>query len=407
MNDTIRLIKEYKVTKHKKEHLLVLLERSRKVEFPIYSLIQILNSTSNIPAKIISSEGWLENDFGLQQKRKLLKKEQEAHKKVTAEFEKNKKEALFLKKKYLLIPAIIAIFLLVFFVIIPLYESFKENKVWERSKLENTIDSYYDYVILYPNGNHINEALMKMDIVKKKKEDEIWEEVLRNNTKQDYIEYLNKYNNKDAPFYSEAKRLIDEIDWNKAFKEKKASNPGHSDIKKYLINFFDFTNQVQRDTVVDLRFLSKFSSGYWERAKFKYPKLNKENTSSDQIRLTLNDVILEISNCKFLIEENDVVFSPEYPKRADKINNMTYQGEGDLPFTQLCKIELSFNGEKKLIDVSNYKNMFDTHMQDITAYLKDNNEVIIVMSNGDGANWSTSALIINKSFEVILKHFPY
>ena len=51
--------------------------------------------------------------------------------------------------------------------------------------------------------------------------------------------------------------------------------------------------------------------------------------------------------------------------------------------------------------------MFDTHMQNTTAYLKDNNEVIIVMSNGDGANWSMSVLIINKKFEVLLKHFPY
>ncbi len=141
--------------------------------------------------------------------------------------------------------------------------------------------------------------------------------------------------------------------------------------------------------------------------KFKYPKLNKEIISSDQIRLTLNDVNLEISNCKFNIEENDVVYNPYYTKRADKINNMTYQGEEDLPHTQLCKFELSINGKKGMIDAFIYKNMFNTYLPNITAYLKDNNEVILVMSNGDGANWSMSALIINKNFEVVLKYFPY
>ena len=153
MEGLLKLIKEYKTTKHKKEHLLVLLERSEKIQFPIYSLIQILNSTSKIPAKIISSEGWIEKDFGLQKKRKIIKKEQEAHKKVIAEFEKNKNEALFVKKKYLIIPAIITVLLLIYFVVIPIFKSTEENKFWEKVCIENTMSSYEYYLNRYPKAN--------------------------------------------------------------------------------------------------------------------------------------------------------------------------------------------------------------------------------------------------------------
>ena len=165
MKDILILIKDNKTTKNKKEHLLILLDRSRKTEFPIYSLTLLVNSISKKPCKIISSEGWIENDFGLHQKRKLLKKEQEVHKKVTVEFEKNKKEALLVKKKHLFIPAIIALFLLVFFVGIPSYKSIKENKVWTKSKLENTMSSYEYYINRYPKGKYYNDALLQKEIL--------------------------------------------------------------------------------------------------------------------------------------------------------------------------------------------------------------------------------------------------
>ncbi len=97
MKDILKLIKEYKVTKRKKEHLLVLLERSRKVNFPVYSLIQILNSTSKKTTKIVSYEGWIEKNVDLkieklQKERNEIAKEKVDLKKAQLEFEKTLKE---------------------------------------------------------------------------------------------------------------------------------------------------------------------------------------------------------------------------------------------------------------------------------------------------------------------------
>lgn len=97
MKDILKLVKEYNATKHKKEHLLVLLERSRKTEFPIYSLILLLNSINKKPPKIVSSEGWIERDVDLkieklQKERDNIEKEKENLKKAQLEFEKTLKE---------------------------------------------------------------------------------------------------------------------------------------------------------------------------------------------------------------------------------------------------------------------------------------------------------------------------
>ena len=165
MKDILKLIKEYKTTKYKKEHYLILLERSREMQFPVYSLVQLLESICRITVKIISSEGWIESDFGLQQKRKLLKKEQEVHKKVTAEFEKNKKKVLLVKKKHLLIPAIITVLLLIYFAVIPIFKSTEENKFWDKVCIENTMASYEYYINRYPEGKYFNDALLQKDIL--------------------------------------------------------------------------------------------------------------------------------------------------------------------------------------------------------------------------------------------------
>ncbi len=218
MESFLKLIKEYKTTSNKNAYFLVILERSRKVQFPTYSLIQLLNSISNDPIEIISSEGWVKENDDLQNGKKVFEEKKIELKKAKKVFDKNKKDNYSFKKKYLLIPAIIAVLLLVFFAIIPIFKSTEENKFWDKVCIENTMASYEYYIDRYPEGKHINEALRKKSFALEKEGKIIWDEVIRTNTKRSYLNYLS--NNKNSTEYKkEAKERIDHIDWNEALKK--------------------------------------------------------------------------------------------------------------------------------------------------------------------------------------------
>ena len=218
MREFIKLIKEYKTTNNKKAYFLVILERSGKIRFPTYSLIQLLNSISNDPTKIISSDGWVEKKVDLQQEKKVFEEEKIELKKDKIVFENNKKDNFSFKKKYLIIPAIISVLILVFFAVIPIFKSTEENKLWDKVCIENTMSSYEYYLNHYPEGKHINEALRKKGLALEKEEEMIWEKVVRTNTKRSYLNYLS--NNKNSTKYKkEAKERVDHIDWNEALKK--------------------------------------------------------------------------------------------------------------------------------------------------------------------------------------------
>ena len=214
MKEFIKLIKEYRTTSNKKAYFLVILERSGKIQFPIYSLIQLLKSISSKPTEIISSEGWIENNNSLQQDKKVFEEEKIELKKAKKVFENNKKDNFSFKKKHLLIPAIITVLLLVFFAIIPIFKSTEENKFWDKVCIENTMSSYEYYINRYPEGKHINAALRKKGLVLKKEEKIIWDKIVRTNTKKSYLSYIN--NNKSGKYKKEAKEQVDHIDWNEA-----------------------------------------------------------------------------------------------------------------------------------------------------------------------------------------------
>lgn len=218
MKEFVKLIKEYKTTNSKKAYFLVILERSRKIQFPTYSLIQLLNSISNDPTKILSSEGWIEKEADLQQEKKVFEKEKIELKKDKIVFENTKKDNFSFKKKYLLIPAIVTVLLLVFFAVIPIFKSTEENKFWDKVCIENTLSSYEYYIESYPEGKHINEALRKKGLALEKEEEMIWEKAVRANTKSSYLVYLNN-NKNNTKYRKEAKERIDHIDWDIALKK--------------------------------------------------------------------------------------------------------------------------------------------------------------------------------------------
>ena len=231
MKEFIKLIKEYKTTNNKKAYFLVILERSGKIHFPTYSLIQLVNSISNDPTKITSSEGWIEKEADLQQEKKVFEEEKIELKKDKIVFENNKKDNFSFKKKYLIIPAIISVLILVFFAVIPIFKSTEENKLWDKVCIENTMSSYEYYLNHYPEGKHINEALRKKGLALEKEEEMIWEKVVRTNTKRSYLNYLS--NNKNSTKYKkEANEKLDEIDWVSA-----QNKNTYAEYKKYLSSY--------------------------------------------------------------------------------------------------------------------------------------------------------------------------
>ena len=117
MEELIKLIKDYSSTKNKKAYLMILLEKSKKNNLPIYSLLQLLNSI-NKNSKIISSEGWVEKDIDLQQQRKIIEKEKAELKKAKTDFENNKKRNSYFKG-ILLVISIIVVGLFSFYYVIP------------------------------------------------------------------------------------------------------------------------------------------------------------------------------------------------------------------------------------------------------------------------------------------------
>ncbi len=60
MKDFLKTIQDYKESKYKNEHILIIYEKSKKLSFPIYSLIKLLESIEIDSVKIISDEGWIE-----------------------------------------------------------------------------------------------------------------------------------------------------------------------------------------------------------------------------------------------------------------------------------------------------------------------------------------------------------
>lgn len=116
MDNLFKLIKDYQWTRKKNEYFLILLEKSRKLKFPTYSLIQLLNSINRKNTEIISSEGWVEKDSDLETERKVIEKEKAELKKARAEFENGKIGKSLIIKKYFIIFTVAAIILVIFYI---------------------------------------------------------------------------------------------------------------------------------------------------------------------------------------------------------------------------------------------------------------------------------------------------
>ncbi len=167
MEELIKLIKDYRSTKNKRAYLMILLEKSKKNELPIYSLLQLLNSISSESTAIISSEGWIEKDVDLQQQIKIIEIENVALKKEKTDFANNKKDNLYFKGSMLVI-SFIVIGLFLFYYVLPNSKLKGEEEMWKNALIENTMASYNNFMIQYPKSKYYEKAQKQNRIIKEK-----------------------------------------------------------------------------------------------------------------------------------------------------------------------------------------------------------------------------------------------
>lgn len=126
---------------------------------------------------------------------------------VTALLEKNKKQQ---KRKVFTSVASLITLIIVIIISVNLFNRHKENKAWERAKLENTYESYGNYLRNYQDKRFSDEAVNLQEEV-------LWEKANNKNTVDSYGEYLQKY--PDGRFLSKASEQKEDVIWETALAE--------------------------------------------------------------------------------------------------------------------------------------------------------------------------------------------
>lgn len=173
MENFLKLIKEYKTTKNKNAYLLILIEKSKNIEFPIYSLLQLINTISHKPYKVFSSEGWIEEKNDLQQQKKKLEIEKAKLQKERKEFEDNKAGNIYFRSSLLGISVIIIIAVFIFYYVSQNSETISEEELWNKALIENTIASYNFFIRKYPKSKYSVLAKEKKIILKEKSKNNV------------------------------------------------------------------------------------------------------------------------------------------------------------------------------------------------------------------------------------------
>lgn len=97
----------------------------------------------------------------------------------------------------------------------------EEDNAWKNAQLQNTINSYNEYLDKYPNGKFIFEA---ENILSQLEEDNVWDNAQMQNTIKSYNDYLNKYPN--GKYTLEAKDKISQLEVDANEIEEVLNNPG-------------------------------------------------------------------------------------------------------------------------------------------------------------------------------------
>lgn len=232
MEEFFKLIKDYCNSDRKESEFFKLIQKSKKLNFSLYSLQLIIRSSGIKEQNVNSFEGWIDEQAIKEVKRVAHAKELLELESIKLDKKREKlKRSKLIRIVYLSMFGIVLICLLVFFVIIPFYNSEKEKYYWNEVILENSVNSYDDYLEQFPEGKFHNEALRRKQISELEADELKWREALLINTKKAYKNYLS-INKIESKHDDEAKVLLDEIYWREAIE------------KNTVESFMDYINVV-------------------------------------------------------------------------------------------------------------------------------------------------------------------
>lgn len=170
-----------------------------KIDYVTYKYINKSSSCFTTHTNEILSEIWayiseLQTGFGLlSDAQNSLKKATELSpnnseyanrlSEVDALNKKNEKQK---NRKAVIISGSVLVILLVTILSVIFFKRHKENKAWESAKQQNTVESYDEYLVKFPVGKYVTDAI---DL----KESVIWEGALIENTPTSYENYLSLY----------------------------------------------------------------------------------------------------------------------------------------------------------------------------------------------------------------------
>jgi len=176
----------------------------------------------------------------------------------------------------------------------------EEELFWEKSIVMDSKESYEKYIAAYPGGKFIGEAKKRMEIlvtkekreIRKKEEESFWNACLDINTVSDFQDYLNRY--PDGDHTEDAGMKIEVIQKKKAEEEKEKAekdfwrNCVRTDTiaayEKYLLNYKDgiFTKEA-KERILALEenqhtvFLEEKDESEWRKIKDQDQKSPFEN----------------------------------------------------------------------------------------------------------------------------------
>lgn len=194
-----------------------------------------------------------------------------------------------------------------------------ERTNYEKACKEGTLDSYKEYLSMYPRGKYVQDVKSRISEIERKFEQDFYDKVCSQETAQAYQDYINKYPN--GQYVQEARGRIDDMElWQRA----KTANTIVA-YKNYLSSSKNKSfAQLANDAITDLE-----SKDAWET-------IQHSSTKAD----------IEV----FILKYPKSSFISEATKRHDELLAVEYYEQGNL---QLAYEKFEAAGGRNSIEVSN------------------------------------------------------
>lgn len=186
-------------------------------------------------------------------------------------------------------------FLCAFIVIVVFYSCKKDDEttLWENSCKSNTIESFQNYLIKYPNGKFKNQADSTIQLL-------VWENVKTQNTPESFEKYLSEY---PMGFnLNEANKMYEDVLWVYANK--------HSNMEyyvKYNIKFPDGKYILSVKKHIEKYMIENERVGYFKIGMFVPKSRHKDfdiKVITESIENVVDDYYYEISRT-YVVDKNE------------------------------------------------------------------------------------------------------